>query len=538
MNVQDGNSGLIQLPPESEALHRSIAKKAAEVLGKLVDGNGMKAEQIKLSREETQIHRIPAFIAAKLTTEVVKTRVRGKAAQGVEVSSAAEVATSAEDLATKMLKDADIHRLINDSLKNDPGHGFGMDQLIITLPALRKDFSIVSPCPRCHGQTSVPCMQCNATGNMPCTACAGNGFSNCKWCHGMGRVPNQQGAYIPCLHCQNTGRISCQICRGQRYLACTACRGQKSVGCMECGQKGFFTEVHQVNYKAQCAFEADWREVPPEVKSAAHKLGLRELATEKHAEILWQSPEARPDAIYIPCIAFLPIAKAEFSAPEGKIYPALVAGLQGRIIEIEPVLDQYVKPGISALMKLSKGPMARQALIDTACKYRLIRQVLAGLTRSSKKIVYQRLCKNYPLMLSDKYARATIKYADSAVATLSDGPRYKGLALGTLLAALAAAVYFMTSLRLVLLAQLTPQYILAADIIVWILSWTGAVYVIKFITASSLRKILPVDKGGLPSSGLQGLAAGLTTGLVWFAVAARAAEKPEWIVHILKLVNL
>ena len=327
-------------------------------------------------------------------------------------------------------------------------------------------------------------------------------------------------------------------CRGGRYVSCTVCRGQGKTGCSECGQTGFFTEVHQINYNAQCTFDIDWRDVPPEAKTAAHKLGLRELATESHAEIFWQSPEAGSDHISVACAAFLSVAKVEFTAPEGQVYPALVAGLRGRILEIDPLLDKYVKTGITALMKLSKGPMARQALIDTACKYRQVRQVIAGLARSSRKTVYQGLIKTYPLILSDKYARATVKYAASAVTTLSTRPRYNGLAIGTALAALLPAIYFMTPLRHVFV----QQYISAFDTAVWLIGWVLAVYVIRVVTAAALKKMLPgtvqIDKGGLPSPGMQGLAAGLTTGLAWFAIAARASERPEWIAHLLKLAGL
>jgi len=541
----------IELPPGSVLLHRSIAKKAVENLGRMVDGNGMKADQIRLSREETRIYSIPAYIAVKLTTEVLKKRVQGKAIQGMEVATQAEAMDTAEGLIKTMLKDFDVQRQISEGLKKDPGRGFGMDQLIILLPAQRKDFSAITPCPKCSGEAFVSCARCNGSGNIPCTTCMGTGSSPCQKCQGMGRVQDQTGTFVPCLPCQNTGRILCQSCRGQRFLVCTTCRGQKRVGCAECKQTGSFTEIYQVDYKAECTFEADWRDVPNDAKVAAHKLGLRALAIENHAEILWQPLEARslenrPDAIYVPCIAFLPVAKAEFSAPDGHIYPALVAGLRGRILEIEPVLDPYVKPGISALMKLAKGPLARQALIDTACKYRLIRQTLAGLARSSQKTVYQQLCKNYPLMLSDKYARATVKYAASAVAALSAGPRYKGLAAGTLLATLPAALYYLTPLRHILLTQMMQRYmepyILAPDIAVWLACWGIAVYTIRLVTSISLKKMLPdsvpLDKGGLPAAGLQGLAALLTTGLVWFAIAARAAEKPVWVMHILKLFGL
>ncbi len=462
------------------------------------------------------------------------------------VSSEIEAISRAEGLAKDMIKGLEVHDEVTEGLKKDPGHGFGMKQLTIPLASLRKEFSNINACLKCHGEGFSLCAHCNSSGNMPCTMCTGHGFSPCQWCHSTGRVQDSHGTYVPCLHCQNTGRIPCITCQGHKYIQCAYCRGQGKVSCTECGQAGFFTEVYQVEYKAQCVFDIDWREVPREVQDAAHKLGIRELATENHAEILWQPPEVRPGDIYITCMAFLPLSKAEYLAPEGRIYPALVAGLQGRFLEIEPVLDENVKPGINALIRLSKGPMARQALIDTACKYRLIRQVLAGLAHRSKRTVYQTLMKEYPLMLSEKYARATIKYAHSAVISLSAGPRYKGLALGTVLSALPAAAYYMTHLRPLLFAQMyqryIDQYILIPDIIVWLAGCFIAVLTIKYTTAAGLKKMLPetvpMDKGGLPSAGKQGLGAFLTSGAVWFAIAARAAEKPAWIISIFKLAGL
>ncbi len=82
MSAQDKKTDLIQLPPESEPFHLSISQKAAEILGSYVDGNGMKADQIRLNRDETHIHRIPGSITVKLTTEKFKSTVKGKAARG------------------------------------------------------------------------------------------------------------------------------------------------------------------------------------------------------------------------------------------------------------------------------------------------------------------------------------------------------------------------------------------------------------------------------------------------------------------------
>ena len=533
MSPPDEKTGLIQLPPGAEILHRSIAQKAAQTLGRLVEGNGLKEGQIRLSREETLICRIPAAITIKLATEIITKRVKGQAAQGILVSSSAEAATAAGALEKGLLKDPDVLKEISDALKNDAGQGFGAPSLSLRLTGQQKYFSAVNACLKCQGSAFLSCMSCNGSGSMPCTTCGGSGASACRWCNGMGQVLGQSGTYIPCMHCQG-GRTPCPTCRGNMSITCSNCRGQGRTGCTECGQTGFMTEIYQVDGIAHCTFDIDWHDASPDTKSVVTKLGVRELATAKHAEIIWQQPAIRPEDIYIPCVAFLPIAKAEFAA-EGQSFPALVAGLHGRIIEIDPVLDKYVKPGISALMKLSKGPMARQALIDTACKYRLIRQVLAGLTRSSKKNVYQRLCKSYPQVLSDKYARATVKYAASAVNTLSAGPRYRGLAAGTILATVPAALYYLTPLRHFLL---DTQYLPAADIAVWLAGWGIAVYAIKFMTGRALKKLLPgtvsMDKSALPSAGIQGFAALLTTGFVCLSIAACAADKPSWLLYILK----
>lgn len=527
----------IELPLQSVAVHRAIAKKAAENLGKFVDGNGLKADQVKIIREETTIERLGGYVSVKLVTETSKSQVKGKAPQGTTVQSAADAIAAAENQIGAMLRDGAFKEEMRSILQKDPGGGFGMEPATVMLTGQRKDFSVIVDCPTCRGNAYTSCGTCNGSGSMTCNTCRGNGFSNCLSCNGSGRVQDGSGNFIPCARCQSSGRIACAACRGSRMVSCANCRGQGRIGCTVCNQTGAFTEIYQVNYRAECSFEINWNETSSDGRAAGHKLGLRAMATEKHIEILWQDPQTRPGDIYIPCVAFLPVAKVGFSI-EGHAYPATAAGLQGRIIEIEPVLDEYLKPGIEALMNLSKGPMARQALIDAACKFRLIRQTMAGLARFSQKNVYQRLNKSYPLMLSDKYARATVKYAASAMATLSARPRYQGLAGGTVVAAIFMAVYFMTPLRHALTGIVPPAAMFVLDILLWLASWGMTVLIIRYLTAGGLKKLLPdsmqINKGGLPAAGPQGWLALPATGIVWLALAASAAQKPDWIQHFIK----
>jgi len=531
------NKPAIELPPTSVAAHKAIAQKALENLGRMLDGNGLKADQIKLTRADTTIERIGGYVSIKLATQTQRSQGKGRAPQGMAVESASDVATIAQGQIGTLLRDGGFHEEMRALLQKDPGEGFGMDNVVLPLPAQRKDFSVTSPCPTCAGNAMVNCHACNGKCHTSCPTCGGNGFSNCMGCQGLGRVLDPSGNYMPCLRCQGSGKNFCATCRGQRTITCASCRGQGRIGCLDCGQTGFLTEIYKVNYTAECSFDIDWRETSPEGRTAAHKIGLRALATEKNIEIIWQAPIGLIGEIRLPCTAFFPLAKAEF-AVEGHSYPATVAGLQGRIIEIEPVLDEYIKPGINALMNLAKGPLARQALIDTACKYRLIRQTIAGLARFSQKNVYLRLNKSYPLMLSEKYATATVKYAASAIKTLSARPRYEGLATGTLIAALLSAVYFMAPLRHLLAGYIPPLFMLVPDIIVWLAGCGITVYMIRYLTARGLKKLLPnslqIDKGGLPSAGPHGWVGLLTTFIVWLLIAFCAAEKPAWILHFFK----
>ena len=55
-----------KLTPAAEEVHRAISQKAVGVLGGMIDGNGLKAQQVLLVRQETEIHLIPAAISVTL----------------------------------------------------------------------------------------------------------------------------------------------------------------------------------------------------------------------------------------------------------------------------------------------------------------------------------------------------------------------------------------------------------------------------------------------------------------------------------------
>ncbi|MCE9508330.1 MAG: hypothetical protein K8R48_08495 [Alphaproteobacteria bacterium] len=533
-------------PPAAPAeIHFAISQKAAATLGSRLDGNGLKAQQVLLARHETLVHQIPGALTVRLKPEIAKSQLKGRHPQGQVLDShAAVLARSAGEIAA-LLGGRDVQQEILQATGKMPGQGFGMEPLTLSLHAAKKEFSSIDKCLKCNGDAFLPCSQCNAAGKIPCKACNGQGFMPCQTCFGDGQVHQHDGSTAPCPQCQGTGKIQCLSCQGYKTMVCTACQGQCKISCTECGQSGFLTHLYQVTYKASLLFEADLRQIPPDVREIIGKLGVKQLATEGHAEIFRQPPEIREDHIYIPFTALLPVAQAEFSI-EGKSCPATVAGLRGRILKIDPVLDALVKPGIKALQSLSRGPMASQNLIDTACKYRLIREALSGLTLRSKKNVYQKLVKDYPLILSAKYANATIHYANMAMQSIGAGPRNKGLLAGTVLATLPAAGYYLTPVRSRILDAMLQnnigRHIVLLDIAVGLLGWAVAVVTIKFIAAQAFRKLLPdniqTGKNNLATAGPQGLwalPASLAAGLL---IAAFSAAKPEWMLLLLKTLGV
>ena len=533
-----------KVPQQPDEIHFQICQRAAEALGRMVDGNGLKADQVRLARHETLVHQVPGYIHVELKPDIVSKQYKGNVPQGKVLGQKEGVFQEAAGLVRDFVRDQNVIMQVLQEIKKDEGKGFGMDHFTVPLPATAKLFSVVEKCLKCMGNRSNPCQRCNAQGQMPCQNCQAQGFTQCPQCFGSGQVQQAGGNRAPCNRCNAQGRIQCLTCNGQRTLRCTMCAGQGRVDCTECDRSGFWTNVYQLSFHADGDFMLDRQPIPPDVLSVIDHLGVRNLATKGLAQIFRVGVESKEKDITFPYLAFLPIAKADFTI-EGKPYPAMIAGLPGRILEIPPLLDTSIKPGINALYKLSKGPMAAQALVEQACKFRLIRQVLTGLTKGTKKQVYQMLTKEYPVGLSEKYAKATIRYADQAVLAIGKGPRLKGLIGGSIAAAVLSAAYYLGPIRQQLLPAMIQSghksHMILPDLVILVLGYLVTLFTIKYLAAGALKKLLPEelqsDARGLPSAGEQGLMAIGTTFVPWFALAFLAATPPDWVQAIIRAIH-
>ncbi len=524
------------LPKQPSEEHFFICEKAATWLAAAADGNGLKADQVRLARHDTGVYQLPGFLNVRLKPVVKEGEVRGQMPQGEVAGSKQDVYQRIEGVAADFIKSPDVQAEVQKAVEDLPGHGWAMTHKSIPLSVTKKTYSHVDKCIKCNGLAQIDCPTCHTQGLVSCTACYGQGTESCRGCAGSGRGQNN----APCTQCQGRGQTTCNTCRGQRTVACRQCNQQGRVACTECNQSGYWTHVYAVQFSAEIDFTFDRQHVSVEMQEVVDKLGANTLAAARHAEIFKTPAEPHPKELLIPLFAFFPVGKAIFSV-EGKEMPAVVAGLNGRVVEMEPFLDATIKPGIVSLSKITKGPLAVQALLTNATKYKILRFVLSSLVQDTKKIAYQGLVRDYPVILSDKYARATIKYAEAALLTLSRTPRHVGLAIGCGFSALLSAGYYLGGLRTLaaqtLQANNLAQHQVGVDVLVWVIGYVVTFFAIRLMAANALRKVVQTDAEGkhhgLPSAGNHGLIALGVTFVIWLALAFLAPEKADWVANIL-----
>ncbi len=231
------------------------------------------------------------------------------------------------------------------------------------------------------------------------------------------------------------------------------------------------------------------------VLEVVDRAGARAMALENMLEIGVADWAVEKDCLRLPLRAHLHLTRAEFSI-EGRFFTAMLAGSAGGVADIDPFLDKWLKNGITALLKLSRGPLATGSLIATARKYRLLRDILQALTENRPRSVYQKMAKAYPKSVSDKYLRAAVKYADAAAGSLAVLPRREALVQGLIVSLALNIVYFYAGAR-----ALAGQY-LPAQIDVALLDGVLAVFCLTLTIALMRRKMKRALRALIPAGPL------------------------------------
>ena len=306
---------------------------------------------------------------------------------------------------------------------------------------------------------------------------------------------------------------------------CSNCSATPQQNCAVCGGSGESTKILTARYSAEITFTL-WRQGADVVAlDAVEKLGVKDIGVDDLGDVFIMPLAVEGTRLRAPCVAFIPVAKIEFSL-EGRFVTAVVAGKQGQIVALDPILDKFIKPGVAALLKLSRGPLAVDSLVSMAMKYRLVRQTLQALLVYPRKSVYLQLKRDYPIGVSDKYLRAAVKYAAAAQDALMVEPRKQGLRIGVLLSVLLSLIY---------LYSLRP---LIGDALLAMLADAGCVAVLSAMTIFIIKKraaqrIVAITRAAkapsqLPAMGREGMKAPVMVALAFFIAALLVPVKPPY----------
>ena len=230
----------------------------------------------------------------------------------------------------------------------------------------------------------------------------------------------------------------------------------------------------------------------------------------------------------------LPYSDTAFSIDSVE-YPAFVMGFQGKVIDIDYFLDPLIKKGIIALKKITEGPMATDALIEKATSYRIIRNVLSQCNHKSKKFILRKLLHDYPLGLSEKYAKAAIVNADLALKKITQKPRYIGLGVNAGLTAIVSYLWLFQNIRGKILANI-PEAMThlspLADFVPLLLIFILGQIMIKEFANKVLKKVSPEDgevQLKMPKSNFFTILSGAIIVMIFIIIASIAPIKPDWL---------
>lgn len=443
------------LPQSEPAPPTSLVAAAKAQLAREIDGNGLKAAQIRIAREDIRSHQLLGELGVGFTLKLHRADKAGRHDAGTAVENEAAALAAAEHAARDFCRQPAAEALLKKAMQDDEAGGWGL---------------------RDH--------ECDAGGD----------------------------EYVYSFASR-----------------CTACDGKDS-GCAACEGSGQITHVFRGRMRARFSFWLRRQGMDEGALAAAERIGMRDMAIRNEADIFMQPPVVRSDRLVCDACAWLPVAKLDLSL-EGRFIPALVAGRSGHIVELPPILDRWLKPGISALLKLSRGSLAVDPLMDMALKSRLVRQTLQASLKHSQRQVYAALRKSYPMAVSDNYRRAAAKYAEAAIAALARQARQRAGRRVFMLATAVLGLWFFAGLRMQmagLAAPAVPAW--GADIfLVLLLAGGGAVWV-GHAARRHVRDVIGLKElpTKLPATGHESFVAIFWFLLAGFVMGVFAAEPPLW----------
>ncbi|MEZ5918415.1 MAG: hypothetical protein R3D66_00310 [Alphaproteobacteria bacterium] len=429
----------------------AYAQGALEKLRGLIRGNGIDPDKVELKDFKGETLEFLCATKLELKTKISEKRQAGKVTGPQIVGSDAMMREAIAREKSKIMHNADVIGRIRDVLLHRKDKGFNIHNELIKLPFLHKQFAHYEACNACKAKGAVPCVRCHGHGQEMCPRCHGNGFETCPQCNGNRQITGSQGKPHPCTYCHGQGKAQCRTCHQTRKVQCTVCRGRRTIPCKTCNGHAWNTHIAIVEIDAVGFFDYNRDALEERVVSVIEQLGphLIDHVNARPVDMTGEGQAGKgQEEVYLPYLVHIPNGDALFTV-DGEEVPAFIFGLQTLLIDMPPILEQIMEPGIKALEKAAAGQGDAAGAVRQACAYKTLRLAVKAAMKFSPKKAALALLKNTEAGLSDEGAEKLVRDAALALKNITRMPQRIGTALGLFLGAASFALYF-----LVLRAQL------------------------------------------------------------------------------------
>lgn len=441
-------------PPDSidAKIDPGYADQALALVRTVVKGNGVKTDDVEIKNFEGAICEFTATTRLKLKTSLSERTVAGKTTGPQQANNAQAMREAIAQEQKKTLQDPTIVSQINEAVLAREDKGLGLDNELIQLPFLHKEFVYYEACGGCKSQGKMPCKRCHGKGYEQCPRCHASGYEVCTHCNGARQIASQ-GGHQQCPRCHGHGKTSCSLCQQTKKIQCKVCKTQGSTTCTNCNGHGWNSHITKAEINANGNFEYDQKAVSEEINKIIQRLGPKLI---NHVQMNPEKPEKGqedPEEILFPYKMRIPHGDITFRIKDQDI-PGLLFGTQGKIFNMPSFLEDLIRPGIEKLTAAGTGQGSVSTHIKEAARYRTVKQAIMASAKFKKEKAMRAVLHHTPLGISKNTAQKMVKDADQALKALTKKPRQIGIALGALSALALCGGYFLTPIRTGLLENI------------------------------------------------------------------------------------
>lgn len=510
-------------PPPQHSFPRldeksELPRIAVRRLHKIVDGNGIKAENVTLKSFEGALYRLEAQTHIRpLLTQTSRTEPGKKTGPQI-CNSPQDLHNAIEALEKDLPHNAQSQDILRKAVLERPDQGIGLDKETIRVPSLDKSYVNYNPCNACREKGQVECIKCHGRKQIDCIQCHGQGRENCVQCHGHRTITGPGGKRQPCPHCSGQGKLSCRKCAGRRQMPCEQCNGHGQMRCQKCNGHATFSDITNVEVQiiAHNELIADKDQIPDNALRQAERLGNR-LISGGHAKATAlpassEEPQSGTSDLLIHYTIDIPYGEAVFSI-ENKDENAILFGNKAKIMGLNPFLESKVSSFVQTLSVASKNGSTALTQLGEVWNYKIFKEALNLAARARPDVVYQKLLSKYSLALKKQTIQIISDSAEAILSTATKGPlKTTRMILSALFCAIFAGLYLSPAHTAIKAAIPMAQLSIVVDILILIGALLLATPLSQMISSYFLTKQL---SGTVPPQQLKPILNRLKKADIW-----------------------